>query len=108
MQSQQVELFKTVATYVIALVVLIGGGVLLIIPSQVPSEQLLPFLTGIVGAVVAYTFGQQQTAQVQKGNGLERSMLESLHRRLDTVPGVPTAPSDVPTTSKANMGVDSP
>lgn len=90
----KVELFKTVATYIIALVVLIGCGFLLIVPSRVPPQQLLPFVTAVTGAVVAYVFAQQQTAQVQKGNGLERSMLESLHRRLDSVPTIPNHTSD--------------
>lgn len=50
---------KTVATYLIAGIVIVGGGVLLVVPSQVPSNELLPFLTGIVGTVIGYIFSER-------------------------------------------------
>ena len=53
------ETIKTTATYLIALVVIGGGGVLLVVPSQVPSNELLPFLTGIVGTVIGYVFSER-------------------------------------------------
>lgn len=56
------DYFKVIATYVIALVVIIGGGILLVVPSQVPPEQLLPFLTGTVGIVIGAIFTERATA----------------------------------------------
>lgn len=53
------ETIKTAATYVIAGLVIIGGGALLVVPSQVPSEQLLPFLTGIIGTVIGFVFSER-------------------------------------------------
>lgn len=57
---------KTVATYTIALVVIIGGGILLLVPSQVPSDQLLPFLTGIVGTVIGYVFSERSSSSAAR------------------------------------------
>lgn len=56
------DTIKTIATYVIAILVILGGGLLLVLPSQVPPEQLLPFLTGIVGTVVGYVFSERSSA----------------------------------------------
>lgn len=56
------DTLKTTFTYAIALVIIVGGGFLLLVPSQVPPEQLLPFLTGIVGTVIGYVFGERTTA----------------------------------------------
>lgn len=56
------DTLKTGFTYAIALVIIVGGGILLLVPSQVPPEQLLPFLTGIVGTVIGYVFGERTTA----------------------------------------------
>lgn len=53
------DTIKTTATYIIAGIVIIGGGVLLVVPSQVPSDQLLPFLTGIVGTVIGFVFSER-------------------------------------------------
>lgn len=53
------DVVRTVATYVIALVVIVGGGLLLIIPTQLDSNALLPFLTGAIGTVLGYVFGER-------------------------------------------------
>lgn len=50
---------RSLATYLIALVVIVGGGILLVVPSQVPPEQLLPFLTGVIGTVIGYVFSER-------------------------------------------------
>ena len=50
------DTIRTVFTYLIALVVIVGGGVLLVIPTQLETDALLPFLTAIIGAVIAYVF----------------------------------------------------
>lgn len=56
------DTLRTAATYLIALVVIVGGGLLLVIPSQVPSNELLPFLTGIVGTVIGYVFSERSVS----------------------------------------------
>ena len=53
------ETIKTAATYLIAGIVIVGGGVLLVVPSQIPSNELLPFLTGIVGTVIGFVFSER-------------------------------------------------
>jgi hypothetical protein len=50
---------KTAATYIIAGIVIVGGGILLVVPSQIPSNELLPFLTGIVGTVIGFVFSER-------------------------------------------------
>lgn len=49
------------ATYALAALVLVGSFVLLMLPSQVPSEQLLPFITGITGIVLGWAFNREST-----------------------------------------------
>ena len=56
------DTIRTIFTYTIALVVIVGGGVLLVIPTQLETDALLPFLTAIVGAVIAYVFQERATA----------------------------------------------
>ena len=53
------DLARTILTYLIALVVIIGGGLLLVIPTQLDSNALLPFLTGAIGTVLGYVFGER-------------------------------------------------
>ena len=50
---------RTVFTYVTALVVIVGGGLLVIIPTQLDADTLLPFLTGAIGTVLGYVFGER-------------------------------------------------
>lgn len=57
-----IEATKTVFTYVIALVVIVGGGVLLVVPTRLQPSELLPFLTGAIGVVLGYVFGERSTA----------------------------------------------
>ena len=61
------DLARTIATYLIALVVIVGGGLLLIIPTQLDSNALLPFLTGAIGTVLGYVFGER-TASTAASN----------------------------------------
>lgn len=58
MTSDTIRLYFT---YAIAVLVLLGTFLLLIWPSQVPAEQLLPFLTGIVGIVIGFVFNREST-----------------------------------------------
>ena len=53
------DTLRTVFTYVIALVVILGGGALLIIPTQLDADTLLPFLTGAIGTTLGYVFGER-------------------------------------------------
>jgi hypothetical protein len=53
------DTIKTTATYVIAGIVIVGGGIHLVVPSQIPSNELLPFLTGIVGTVIGFVFSER-------------------------------------------------
>lgn len=53
---------KTVFTYSIALVVIVGGGVLVVVPTQLDADTLLPFLTGAIGTVLGYVFGERTSA----------------------------------------------
>lgn len=76
------EAAKTLLTYLIAAIVILGGGALLVIPTQVDPDQLLPFLTGTVGGVIAYVFADRQTDTVQRGNGFERAQMEELSRQV--------------------------
>lgn len=62
----QTDTIRLLATYLIALVVLVGSFVLLMVPSQVPSEQLVPFITGIVGIIVGWAFQKEGTAAAQR------------------------------------------
>jgi hypothetical protein len=90
-----VDVIRTLFTYGIALVVIVGSGWLLITPSQVPAEQLLPFVTGQVGAVIAFIFTERQQAAATKaangGAALTGAELTALHRRLDAA-GIPPEP----------------
>jgi len=82
----RVDLLRTLMTYAIALVVIAGSGYLLVTPSQIPPEQLLPFVTGQIGAVIAFVFTERQTAAAN-GAG-SKAVIEALHRRLDAA-GIP-------------------
>ncbi len=62
----QADTIRMVATYAIAILVLLGTFILLMLPSQVPAEQLLPFLTGITGVVLGWTFQKEGTAAAQR------------------------------------------
>jgi len=53
------ETVKATFTYVIALVIIVGGGLLLVIPTQLAPSELLPFLTGAIGVVLGYVFGER-------------------------------------------------
>lgn len=82
----RMDTLKTSFTYVIALVVLVGSGYLLLTPTpDLPKDQLLPFITAVVGAVIAYVFAREQTQIVQSGNGLERGRLDDVNHKLDTM-----------------------
>lgn len=80
---QLADAFRHTAPYLLAFVVLVGSGLMLLAVDQTRFEQLLPFVTAIDGAVVAYVFAKEQTQVVQSGNGLERRSLDAIHRRLD-------------------------
>lgn len=93
---------RQLAPYFLAFVVLVGSGVLLVVVDVRRFEQLLPFVTAIDGAVVAYVFAKEQTQVVQSGNGLERRQLDALHRRLDSeLPAIREATGMAPAPDRA-------
>lgn len=53
------DTIRTIFTYVTALVVIVGGGLLVVIPTQLDPTTLLPFLTGAIGTVLGYVFGER-------------------------------------------------
>ena len=53
------DTIRTVFTYTTALVVIVGGGVLVVIPTQLDPNTLLPFLTGAIGTVLGFVFGER-------------------------------------------------
>lgn len=56
------DVLRTIFTYTIALVIIVGGGVLLVVPTQLDADTLLPFLTGAVGTTLGYVFGERSSA----------------------------------------------
>lgn len=68
------DIIRQWGTYTIAVLVLIGSFVLLMFPSQTPSEQLLPFVTGVVGVVLGWAFNKESTTAGARG--AERSMAQ--------------------------------
>ena len=57
------DTIRTVFTYVIAIIVLVGTGVLLRFPPPgIPPEALLAFLGVQVGLVMGYVFGERTAA----------------------------------------------
>lgn len=59
-------------TYVIAVMTLVGCFFLLIVPSQIGSEGLVPFVTGVVGVVLGFVFNRESTTAGARQS--ERSM----------------------------------
>ena len=53
------DTIRTIFTYVTALVVIVGGGILVVVPTQLDPNSLLPFLTGAIGTVLGYVFGER-------------------------------------------------
>ncbi len=62
----QADTIRLVATYGIAILVLVGSFVLLMVPSQVPSEQLLPFITGVIGFALGWVFNKETSTQTAR------------------------------------------
>ena len=60
------DTIRLAGTYAIGILVLVGCFLLLMVPSQVPSEQLLPFVTGVVGLVLGWVFNRESTAGGQR------------------------------------------
>jgi len=60
------DTIRLLFTYTIAAMVLIGCFVLLVIPSQVGAEGVVPFVTGIVGIVLGFLFNRESTTGGQR------------------------------------------
>jgi hypothetical protein len=55
-------------TYGLATLILVASFSLLLIPSQVTSEQLIPFVTGIIGTVIGWLFNRESTTAGQRSS----------------------------------------
>jgi fatty acid desaturase len=71
MSADTIRLFFT---YVIAAMVLVGCFLLLIFPSQVGQEGLIPFVTGVVGVVLGFVFNREST--IGGARAAERAMAQ--------------------------------
>ena len=60
------DTIRLTATYGIALLTLIGCFVLLIFPSQVTQDSLIPFITGVVGSILGFVFNRESTTAGQR------------------------------------------
>jgi hypothetical protein len=78
-------------TYAIAALTLVGCFFLLIFPSQVGSEGLVPFVTGVVGVVLGFVFNRESTTAGQRAS--ERAV--SLGANTAVAPTPPPEPPDV-------------
>lgn len=70
----QADTIRLLFTYTIAAIVLVGCFILLIIPSQVGQEGLVPFVTGVVGVVLGFVFNRESTTAGQRAS--ERAMAQ--------------------------------
>jgi hypothetical protein len=62
-----IDMVKTVFTYLIALIIIVGTGVLLRFPPPgIAPETLLTFLGVQVGFVMAYVFQERATSSAQQ------------------------------------------
>ena len=86
------DTLRTFFTYLIALVIIVGGGLLLIIPTQLTPSELLPFLTGVIGVVIGYVFGER-TASSAVAN----------QPTVTTTAGPPPTTTITPSTGEAPM-----
>lgn len=71
-------------TYTIAALVLIGCFILLVIPSQVGQEGLVPFVTGVVGVVLGFVFNRESTTAGQRAS--ERAVSLGANTANNTTP----------------------
>lgn len=66
------DTIRLISTYIIAILTLVGCFILLIFPSQVGQEGLVPFVTGVVGVVLGFVFNRESSTA--GGRAAERSM----------------------------------
>lgn len=91
------DTIRTTFTYLTALVVIVGGGILVVIPTQLDPNTLLPFLTGAIGTVLGYVFGErtassavanQPTVTMTPGPPPAATITPSGGTEFDDTPGV--------------------
>lgn len=78
------DTIRLLFTYVIAVLALVGCFILLVIPSQVGQEGIVPFVTGIVGIVLGFVFNREST--VSGGRQSERAAKQGADAALATPP----------------------
>jgi hypothetical protein len=70
------DTIRLLFTYSIAVLSLLGCFVLLVIPSQVGQEGIVPFVTGIVGIVLGFVFNRESTTSGQRAS--ERAVAQGV------------------------------
>ncbi len=91
-------------TYGIAVMVLVGCFVLLIFPSQVTQDSLIPFITGVVGSILGFVFNRESTTAGQRAAERSVSLGASTSNPSPTV----TTSSGPPATVTVNSQQESP
>ena len=103
------DTLRTAFTYITALVVIVGGGLLIVIPTQLDPNTLLPFLTGAIGTVLGYVFGER-TASSAVSNQPTVTMTEgpppttTITPAHEDPPTALTGPPDPPTLNTRGIG----
>lgn len=64
----QADTIRLLATYGIAILVLVGCFVLLFFPSQIEQTALVPFVTGTIGLVLGWVFNRESTNAGQRSS----------------------------------------
>jgi hypothetical protein len=82
------DTIRLLATYGIATLILIGCFVLLLIPSQISGDSLVPFVSGIIGVVIGWAFNRESTTAGARAS--ERSMQQGADTALATPTTVTT------------------
>ncbi len=71
--DKAIELTRLIFTYVLAFVVVVGGGIIVFVQHDaIPSAELLPFLTFAMGSVLGYVFHQDGAAEAARRAALAR------------------------------------
>ena len=60
------DTIRLLFTYAIATLILIGSFVLLLFPSQLTGDSLVPFVSGIIGVVIGFVFNRESTTAGQR------------------------------------------
>lgn len=62
----QADLAKLLFTYAIALIVVVGGGVMLFLVRDDPSSPLALVIAGFIGSAITFVFGSEQSTRATR------------------------------------------